>query len=519
MAWERIYSIVIAEDEPILLNSMASKIDASGEGFRVSGTARNGVEALQIVGSARPDVLITDIQMPLMDGLMLIHEVSERYPDTLPVILSNHNDFEYAKEAMAYGVKHYLLKTQPAVEVSRLLSRLRRILMKRDRDALNAHMANLLLMGQNQKTYDFKSLEWARPLVFDLCFVHLGNLSNRHATPDLIAFYQELISIDVVERAVLAQIADAGRLFVFNVPALFGMCIAVQAAEGEPGMDYTALLAALKPECGGQSVNIYAAAEPTGLEDFEKTLYRLACASEDMRVASESGVSVLPTGAEPPQERERYAPVRQHAVFQSQNRQELRERVHGLVQQWQLSRFPQQRLEKQLARFVETAREHKSSLSIEEAVHTEYELIVALCRGETLDQLEQRMYWLAEDALFEGDELGTGDVESVVHQVGKYIRANYTRPISLDDIAASCHYTSSYLSKAFKKHLGVPPLKYIINLRVDKAKQLIKENGSLSFKAIGEMVGYPEQNYFSRIFKNVTGMSISEYAASLKEKR
>lgn len=93
----------------------------------------------------------------------------------------------------------------------------------------------------------------------------------------------------------------------------------------------------------------------------------------------------------------------------------------------------------------------------------------------------------------------------------EYILSNYTSEINLNLIASSMNYSSSYLTKIFCQVYDCTPSKYIINLRINKACQLLLHNPELSIRQIGEAVGYHDQAYFSRIFKKHTGKSPFEY--------
>jgi len=101
--------------------------------------------------------------------------------------------------------------------------------------------------------------------------------------------------------------------------------------------------------------------------------------------------------------------------------------------------------------------------------------------------------------------------EEIAHLVEIYIKENYTQEINLDLISQSFNFNSSYLSKIFTKHIGENPSKYLMSLRINKAKHLLLNNKELSIKDIGEVVGYPNQFYFSRIFKSVLGKSPGSY--------
>ena len=104
------YSVMVAEDEPLIKENMISKIHNATPCFKVVYAASNGQDALTHMDKYRPDVLITDIQMPVMDGLELIEQAKKRYPDMECIILTGYNEFEYARKAMKNGVQEYLLK-------------------------------------------------------------------------------------------------------------------------------------------------------------------------------------------------------------------------------------------------------------------------------------------------------------------------------------------------------------------------------------------------------------------------
>ena len=102
--------MIIADDERVIRESISRLIDWEKLGVELTGLCRNGLEAYDMIIDEDPDIVLTDIRMPGMDGLELIRKVSLMDLDTRFILLSGYGEFEYAKEAMKYGVKHYLLK-------------------------------------------------------------------------------------------------------------------------------------------------------------------------------------------------------------------------------------------------------------------------------------------------------------------------------------------------------------------------------------------------------------------------
>ena len=100
-------------------------MDWNALGFEIAGEAENGREALEKVTSLEPDVVITDIQMPYMDGLQLAEALQKEYPEKKVVLFSGYDEFEYAKQAIRLGVTGYILKPINIGELTAVLQKLR----------------------------------------------------------------------------------------------------------------------------------------------------------------------------------------------------------------------------------------------------------------------------------------------------------------------------------------------------------------------------------------------------------
>jgi len=119
------YSVIVAEDEELLLNNLISKIQNADLGFEVVGKAQTGTQALELVRELSPDLIITDIKMPMMDGITLLENVHQRFPYIKSIITSGFSDFEYAKRAIKLQVTEYLLKPIDPKELYNVLLNIR----------------------------------------------------------------------------------------------------------------------------------------------------------------------------------------------------------------------------------------------------------------------------------------------------------------------------------------------------------------------------------------------------------
>ncbi len=141
MTPRRVFRIVVAEDESLILQNMVKKIHALDPDIDVAGIAEDGRAALDAIELHYPDVLLTDIRMPLLDGLELARIASIYHPYLKTIVVSGFDDFEYAQKAIRYGVKRYLLKPLQLDELREALRDIRLALDEED-DILEARLGD-----------------------------------------------------------------------------------------------------------------------------------------------------------------------------------------------------------------------------------------------------------------------------------------------------------------------------------------------------------------------------------------
>lgn len=116
---------ILVEDETVIREGLRDRIPWEQYGYRFVGEAADGEVALPLIRKTRPDVLITDIKMPFMDGLSLSRIVREEFPKTKILIISGYDDFEYAREAISIGVDQYILKPVTRMSLRKVLQELK----------------------------------------------------------------------------------------------------------------------------------------------------------------------------------------------------------------------------------------------------------------------------------------------------------------------------------------------------------------------------------------------------------
>ena len=119
------YRILLVDDEEEVRKGILRKMDWEKLGFQVAGDAENGEEALEKIEQLKPDVVMTDIRMPYMDGLTLTSRIRQKYPSMKVLIFSGYDDFEYAQQAIKLNVTEYILKPVNVEELTEILNRVR----------------------------------------------------------------------------------------------------------------------------------------------------------------------------------------------------------------------------------------------------------------------------------------------------------------------------------------------------------------------------------------------------------
>lgn len=119
------YTILVVEDEAPIRRNLCRKLERFDRDFRIAGSCKNGRQALEFLKNQKTDFVLTDIKMPVMDGLQLVRELKSLHPDLLVAIVSGYNDFEYAREAIQYQVTDYLPKPVGQEDLDALMDRVK----------------------------------------------------------------------------------------------------------------------------------------------------------------------------------------------------------------------------------------------------------------------------------------------------------------------------------------------------------------------------------------------------------
>lgn len=446
------YKVILVDDEEEVIDVIERKIHWDMLGFDVVGSANNGVKALELVEKLQPDVVITDIKMPYMDGLELSRRLNNDYQNIHIIIFTGFDEFEYAKEAVHLEIEEYMLKPINALELSDCLKRVKNSLDKEREEKLNVEkLANYfnaslpvlqtnlfvsLIEGRVSES-DYEKFLAAYQIdmkgPFYCCAVFH---TSEHHVPD--GMNPLLLSMSV-EQQIKDRIADTWTCQVFTY---LGNTVLIIEIASEDAM------AELTDAC----------------DRFCRWAYRVMGAVHD--------------------EIEKL-----HRSAQTMNRYKLT-------------------LMEMVGTFYRFCANNFIDFdNFSGGISNPYEKV------PEMDEVTLTA-WLIDTSMAISEELKNArnntsrrmvtDAQNMI--VGRYMEPD----LSLDTVCSELGVSNSYFSSVFKKETGKSFISYLTDYRMDHAANLILETNEKSYK-IAEQVGYQDANYFSYVFKKRFGMSPSKY--------
>lgn len=508
-----VYRVMVVEDETMILNNLVAKIESVSPGFRVTGTAYDGVEALEVIGRTRPHILFTDVQMPRMNGIELIRNVMRDYPDMLTAIISGHDQFEYAKQAIHYGVKEYLLKPVDLEAVQSTLARFRSILDHKSKASEKERLVSAIQGGRvNPDPH-----EQSPAAGFYLFLIQFGHLPDVILSPESAEYLAKLWQgIDWDEVAAEAAGTEGGYL-IDQVP-LYGNYLVIPAHTRLSSRNIAeALLRKLKDRISPAPVHISYTRDPAALRDLHMKSIALRAIMARKLIMGRSAVLGDDGSMNPEASFDEAEYTRKWTVLsESGNRELFRKELRKLLLQGMEQLLPQRKLQQMVFGWMHAALKAKKFVTEAEVSNLEYELQDKFVRLSEPQAISNEIVAALEYVCFPEEETQQGTSEALANDIALYLQDHYSSPQPLENMYAQFRYDPSYIAKLFKKYHHTTPLQYVISLRIREAKRLIAAEPELSFKEIGTLVGYPDPNYFSRIFKSSTGLSPSEYSIDIQ---
>ena len=536
--------VFLVEDESVVREGLRDNIPWQQYGYKFVGEASDGEMALPMIQKTQPDVLLTDIKMPFMDGLSLSRIVHQEFPDMKIIIISGYDDFEYARQAISVGVEQYLLKPITRANLQKVLTELKAKIESEQEQKnyqekfqnetreyeqfsrtnffmkvfegrmpvqeiyeeaaklslrLNAPCYNLMMFSLLEKregaNAGFESEEFARKRE------ELLHYFVRY--PEYIVFRWNINTYGVLMQGSAVQMPDMADRCLENVERI---CQPVEdifdwyAAVGEP-VERLSMLA----ECYS-NVNHYFA-------------YRFLVPNEHI-FTKEVTDSYMPR-----EEGGRIGDIDCSKVDQELIKDFLlkgsRDEIADFVDSYLLS--IQEALKSRLFQNYLVFHIHFVTMSYVEEIGCDKKELLELLGEEqiqevnlTLEELSPYIQNILEKAMELRDRESDNQSKKVLKKALEYIEENYAQEsLSLNTVSGVVNVSPGYFSAIFSQAMETTFIEYVTQKRMEKAKKLLRQTEKHSGEIALE-VGYKDPHYFSFVFKKTQGCTPREYRSGVK---
>lgn len=517
------YKVFFVEDEIVTREGIRDNVDWQAAGYELCGEAPDGEMALPLLQATKPDVLITDIKMPFMDGLQLSRIVRERMPQTKIVILSGHDEFEYAQEAIKLGVTEYLLKPVTIQDLNQVLQR---VALRMDQEGKEQAKLRQL---QNQ-------IEENRAALIERLLLKLlvGGISLTEAIEQ-----SELLGLDLIARCylvVVIRIASCDKAEQFDYPEYRRVQESISNLVSK-NPDVFVLRKDVE-----ELVLILKGNTPEYLqEDKDLLLKQIGQCVGESKCRLRAGVG---------EARNRIADIGQsfiEALGQVQRADNEQSGSAAGVDTVELLKVDKSAVQEYLKCGVKEDFDDffnafifpLGEAAFQSAIIKNYVLLdivfttarfvqelggdvdtvlpgldqieTVLANIKTIEQIKEQAHQILERALAFRDDR-TGSLHAgVILQAKQYIDEHYPdADMSLSSVADRVGHSPCHFSTVFGEETGQTFKEYLTETRIRRAKELLRTT-ALRSSEISDRVGYNDPHYFSLVFRKSVGLSPKEF--------
>ncbi len=532
---KKLFKVLSADDEYWGRENIRNLIPWGDYGIDFLEPACDGDEVLERIEEEKPDILLTDINMPFVNGIELLKKLNRTHPDLITIAISGYDDFEKVKGVFTLGGMDYLLKPVGKEElvdvVSKALKKIetreaeRKKSMKDHRqqykmssyleDTEYSAVLNSKLYGEGQRSYIVSKNTFSEMAMLLLKFYDIESISRKYGNDVL----QMSCSIKELIREKLRD--DTAIVFNYNAK-MTEYLVAMPA--GRQSISHLAkrLMDSFPLSVYGP-VSIVLHEKLCSLDEigqvyrdmiamlvtrpFDKCHYIIKCEEQNqVPEFNQRMTDHFETELELQLETKQREAIKK-LIFISSGLSDSRKNGWSYIEMRQyiiqlrgiLFRYLCQRMPQKMSEAEDVMESVERSIS-----QLDYDGVI-----EALDALI--------DSFWDEEELATsGSMNAQAAYVHEYIRKNFSKNITLSTLSEKYHVEPGYLSRVFSRNYGETITSYLTRMRIEHAKEMMREEDK-KLETISFLVGYDDYNYFSRVFRKRVGVSPSEYRKTLRK--
>jgi two-component system response regulator YesN len=519
-----LHKVFLVEDEIVAREGIRDNVDWRLNGFEFCGEAPDGEIALPLLETADPDVLITDIKMPFMDGLQLCKVVRERMPHVKIIILSGHDEFEYAQEAIKLGVTEYLLKPVGVQELHAVLHKVAAQLdrerreqeeLQRLRDQVEDNLAVLrerfllkLVVGAVSSA---EAIEQSQSLGLELiarCYLVVVIKVELCDAPEQFDYHE----YQQVQRIVSSLVETNPDVFLLTkdleelVLMIKGNTPEYLQEEG----DFLIEQIERQVQEGKCKLAIGVGTPKKRLTDiyhsFVEALTAVQDATSTYKVGPDGAIDTAELLKVDKSAVEDYLRCGVKEDFDDFFDAFIRPLGETALKSYLIKNYIFLDLVLITARFV-----NELGGTVEEVTPEINHIETALTTIQTIGHIRDQAQRILTSALDFRDSRTNSHYGSMIQRAKEYIGVHYVNPnLSLNEVAAQVSLSPSHFSVVFGQETSTTFKEYLTEVRIKRAKELLRTT-TLKSSEIAYQIGYTDPHYFSYVFRKNTGLTPTEF--------
>lgn len=534
------FRVLIIDDEPIIRKGLKNIINWQSFGCEVCGEAADGHDGKELIKELRPDIIITDIKMPEIDGLTMLRDIKSTVPDSKIIILTGHRDFDYVHEALKIGAFDFLLKPSKIEELTSVISRaVKELKFQNERaeefEKLNELFLQNISVLREKLLYDIiyeintneddirQKLELFKVESGNFYMMVVHNDSDESENSDISQYDRHLYQFGIINtfKEVFSDKFNVTQITLDN----FGIAFLVMPLDINENMPELinkkcAYLQEIISNCFSCTITIAISSEGTAFTELPQKFNECREAMEHkFYMGSNSIIFHSDVNTFFKYDDHSMLEKLQKALIEgvkSGNEGSVKERLRDIQSYFKKIDPAKANYIKNFCwNTISSINYIRISLLDKEGdkkqEHHELNGLYGLIeRCENLQELYTLLDESASSVAQKVHGYNNRSIKLVLRKAVDYLHAHYHEQITLNEVAEHTFVSTYYISRMFKRETGKNFVDYLNDIRIEKAKELLKDI-SLKTYEVAEKVGIPDAHYFSRLFKKYVGITPTEF--------
>lgn len=536
------FKVMIIDDESIIRKGLRNAVNWKVFDCEVVGEASDGMEGYKLINQLHPDIIITDIKMPEVDGLTMLREIRDIIPQSKIIILTGYRDFDYAREAIKLGAFDFLLKPTKIEELNSVIKRaVKELKFQKDKDAE---------FGKFKKIFEQNIPILREKLLYNIMYEISTNDSEINANLEVLDLKIDKFTLIIAENEI--EVKDDAKteqynkhLYQFGIINSFDEAFSDRFKVISISLDNNLIAFIVQPlkdsadcfddisnkstyiqeiiqNCFGFTITLAVSTEGEGALQLPEKLRECQEALEHKFYIGNNSVIFY-------KDMDSFFKYDDYSILEK-NQKTLIEgiktgnliSVKGKLDE--ITSYIEQASDKIGMEYLKnyywntislinnirvsiSVADNEKKADSKKDIGSLYNMIQKCDNVKDLNDLLEE---IAISVASKVNSFNNKSIKLILRKAIDYLKEHYNEQVTLNEVARNIYVSTYYISRMFKKELGKNFVDYLNEIRIEKAKELLKD---VQYKAyeIAEMVGIPDAHYFSKLFKKYVGVTPTEY--------